>query len=139
MAPLTGRIACVFYLLLMSYSTEASLQKLPNCKKKLGSIAIQNDKIRENLAVGVIVAMRQIQGPVYICEMERRAYKFVGAGGNSTTTTKNVVLDQGTGRLNLKEVLSKWDDKLKNMGNKKKFGCNLSINDEGYKVACVFK
>ncbi|KAL6739945.1 hypothetical protein Aduo_013342 [Ancylostoma duodenale] len=123
----------------MAYSAEASTQSVPDCKNELGSKAIQHHYIREKLAVGVIVAKNQIQGPVYTCEVEKRAYEFVRTTGPSHMIGKNVVYEQGTGKLNLNKVLRKWNGELKNMGNKDKFGCNLSISGEGYKAVCVFE
>ncbi|EYB96693.1 hypothetical protein Y032_0148g2676 [Ancylostoma ceylanicum] len=75
---------------------------------------------------------------VYTCGLENRAYEFVRNGGPSIQIGGNVLYEERTGRHNLREVVSRWSERLKSMA-KKKFGCNLSIDASGYKVACVFK
>ncbi|KAL6740955.1 hypothetical protein Aduo_014258 [Ancylostoma duodenale] len=132
-----------FYLLSIAYS-EASIQKVPDCKKKLHTKAIQNHPLREKLAVEVLFAKAQsVQDPAYTCDLERKAFGYVNIppGGPTPTFGNNVVYSEGLGRLNLEKVIGEWKAKLQKMGRKTKFGCNLklSLNPTSYKIACVFR
>ncbi|EYB96691.1 hypothetical protein Y032_0148g2674 [Ancylostoma ceylanicum] len=91
MKPFTGTIACAFCLLSIAFPGEASMQRLPDCKKKLGARAIQNRHIRERLAVEVIVAMNQIQGPAAAILLE----EYSGFGRRAAATLAVVRIDRG--------------------------------------------
>ncbi|EYC13064.1 hypothetical protein Y032_0045g1247 [Ancylostoma ceylanicum] len=137
MAPLTGLVACAIYLLSVAHNA-GSIQVLPECK---GNKAIA-ENVRRLLAVEVIVAKRQLPEPGYKCDLEFRAHQYVNTnpGGPEPMFGDNVVYSEGNDeKFNVEKVVGEWKDGLEKMGDKSKFGCNLSIDDNRYKVACVFE
>ncbi|KAL6730466.1 hypothetical protein Aduo_001441 [Ancylostoma duodenale] len=129
---------CVFYLLSIAHSAEAYSLDVPRCEDELGEKAIPDHNDRYRLAGGVIAVKGQLHGPKYTCELEKLARNLVTEPAGIVGGGYEVTFDSGSGTPNMEDIANKWEDRLKNMSKKDRFGCNLSKRRNNYEVACVY-
>ncbi|EYC20914.1 hypothetical protein Y032_0020g130 [Ancylostoma ceylanicum] len=141
MSSLTRLIAIACCLLSVVSSASVSTPDVPDCLKtsKKNYMAIPNHLIRQMMFTDVVAAKGQNSDLKYSCEMEELAYDLVNESGPiDHVDPDNIVFSMGNGKLNLKTAVDLWQDRLKEMGEKKEFGCNFAIGST-HKVACIFK
>ncbi|RCN49690.1 hypothetical protein ANCCAN_04146 [Ancylostoma caninum] len=73
----------------------------------------------------------------YSCKLEEDAYDLVNEPGVTATDDK-LIYTGGNGKVNLRDAVKSWKNELKEMSEKKEFGCNFSLGDKS-KIGCIFK
>ncbi|KAL6740988.1 hypothetical protein Aduo_014287 [Ancylostoma duodenale] len=137
-------VACASSLLVIASCTKdgyiEEIKATGKCYNELGDKAIRNPEARKLLFTEVQIAKGQWNNLMkYSCELEKLAGTLVEEPVGNVGQPYDFISDVGTGMLNLKDVVKKWKDQLRNMGEKKFVGCNYSKDNKQYKIACVFK
>ncbi|KAK6731874.1 hypothetical protein RB195_007995 [Necator americanus] len=128
-------VVCHFLSLVPSAKT---LQNLPNCED---SRALPS-YIQEPLFVEIDIAKGQNPSMAYDCELDVRALNFLrGRESEAEGITYTEFFRESVHyKILAQEAAQNWTQKLQQMGEKKKFGCNLIEDPLGwYRVGCLYE